>query len=322
MLIMLKSILNIFETICHCVLIDKIKKIVTHLKQSGKVALLEKTVIQDIETRWNSKCMMLKSVYEQYDKIDELYSESNMEFDLDKLLLKNLIAVLEPFLDATSDLERDKEPTIQKVVLWYYKLLKFTAEITSEDSSNIRKLKAKLNSILLAKFKIMPIHKIATFLTPTFRQLKMLPNIERENTHIEIKNWIQDKFYSLQIINTSHDEVEVSLPSKKSKFSEWEDDRIETTLNDTLSSQAQKEIDNYLKNGKPNDQDNILMWWRKNEKTFPGLALLAKSVLATPATSASSERAFSIGGRIFEERRTNLNPLILDQVLFLNSNLN
>lgn len=45
-------------------IIDKVKKTVTYLKQSGKVAQLEKTVLQDIETRWNSKCMMLKSVYE------------------------------------------------------------------------------------------------------------------------------------------------------------------------------------------------------------------------------------------------------------------
>lgn len=209
-----------------------------------------------------------------------------MEFDLDKLMLKNLILVLEPFLEATNDVERDKEPTIQKVVLWYYKLLKFTAEITSEDSSNIRKLKSKLNSNLVAKFKIMPIHKIATFLTPTFRQLKMLSNIEREITHTEIKNWIQDKYYSSRILTTCDcdEEVEVSIPSKKSKFSEWEDDGIETTSPadiDTSSSQAQKEIDDFVKNGKPNDIDNILMWWKKNEKTFPGFTLLAKNVLAT-----------------------------------------
>ncbi|XP_035715942.1 zinc finger BED domain-containing protein RICESLEEPER 3-like [Folsomia candida] len=38
---------------------------------------------------------------------------------------------------------------------------------------------------------------------------------------------------------------------------------------------------------------NRLEWWKANESQFPGLAKMSRDYLATPATSAPSERAFS-----------------------------
>ena len=47
------------------------------------------------------------------------------------------------------------------------------------------------------------------------------------------------------------------------------------------------------------------------------LSQLACSLLAIPASSATSERLFSLTGRILEARRQQLSPESLDALLFL-----
>ena len=49
-----------------------------------------------------------------------------------------------------------------------------------------------------------------------------------------------------------------------------------------------------------------LKWWKQNENELPLLAGVAKSYLAVQVTSASSERMFSLGGRLGTDFRHNL----------------
>ena len=64
-----------------------------------------------------------------------------------------------------------------------------------------------------------------------------------------------------------------------------------------------------------------LDWWREHQKSFPHLAILAKSYLAIPATSAPSERIFSTASIIGSKRRANLQPQKLEKLIFLNKNI-
>lgn len=63
-----------------------------------------------------------------------------------------------------------------------------------------------------------------------------------------------------------------------------------------------------------------LTWWRDNESRFISLQILARKYLAIPATSASSERVFSVAGNICNRRRASLSPDHLDALVFLNAN--
>jgi len=58
------------------------------------------------------------------------------------------------------------------------------------------------------------------------------------------------------------------------------------------------ELELYLKTGKRNEDDpeSLLPWWAGKLSTFPGLAILAKRILAIPATRSNSERNFSRAG--------------------------
>jgi len=57
------------------------------------------------------------------------------------------------------------------------------------------------------------------------------------------------------------------------------------------------------------DEDfNILQWWHDRKLTFPVLSILARDVLSVPVSSVSSESAFSLAGRILDDRRHSLTP--------------
>jgi len=75
------------------------------------------------------------------------------------------------------------------------------------------------------------------------------------------------------------------------------------------------EVDTYLVSVESGE--NILEFWKEKEEQWPRLAVVAKRILAIPATETSSERVFSIAGRILEDRRTRLNVATVDDLMFV-----
>ncbi|XP_062201715.1 uncharacterized protein LOC133905724 isoform X1 [Phragmites australis] len=57
---------------------------------------------------------------------------------------------------------------------------------------------------------------------------------------------------------------------------------------------------------------NILQWWHEHKTNYPVLSLLARDLLTVPVSTVSSEAAFSLTGRIIEERRTNLSSEMVE----------
>ena len=77
-----------------------------------------------------------------------------------------------------------------------------------------------------------------------------------------------------------------------------------------------------MKSKVPKDKDlDVLQWWKDHKYEYPKLALLCAYYLAIPASSASSEREFSAAGQTINERRTNLSPETIDNILVLHSTL-
>jgi len=67
-------------------------------------------------------------------------------------------------------------------------------------------------------------------------------------------------------------------------------------------------------------RSNPLAWWKKNEKMFPTLAILARRYLCIPATSSPSERLFSTAGLTISKRRNALGDENASAIIFLNKN--
>jgi hypothetical protein len=66
--------------------------------------------------------------------------------------------------------------------------------------------------------------------------------------------------------------------------------------------------------------DDVLEWWRLQRSTFPRLSQLARAILAVPATSAPSERIFSVAGLAINAKRSCLNPNTADKIIFVHEN--
>lgn len=165
--------------------IDAVKTLVRYFKQSGLNASMDKTLLQENDTRWNSLLMMLESVTNQETQIkqllldkDELKRIENVDFSL----LRQFCSFLQPLKHATKTMEGDKQPTLHLVALWYHRLLTHTA-VEPLDSELIRQLKTRLAEAIKLKFALSTTHLLALFLHPQYKALRKLSESEKKDVH-------------------------------------------------------------------------------------------------------------------------------------------
>lgn len=87
------------------------------------------------------------------------------------------------------------------------------------------------------------------------------------------------------------------------------------------STRAEEELKKYLEAPPLSLSENPLCWWRTHEADFPLLAGQAKRFLCIPGTCVAAERVFSTAGDIVTAQRSSLTPTHVDQLLFLQKNL-
>ena len=79
------------------------------------------------------------------------------------------------------------------------------------------------------------------------------------------------------------------------------------------------ELDIYMEDPRvpvrPDEDFNVIAWWKKNSDAYPILSLMAWEFLAIPVSTMSSESAFSAAGRILGKNRTSLAPEILEALI-------
>jgi hypothetical protein len=75
-----------------------------------------------------------------------------------------------------------------------------------------------------------------------------------------------------------------------------------------------------IRNEKKGNNDP-LKWWRDRQTKLPILAMLARMYLCIPATSAPSERIFSMASRLINKLRARLTPENAGRILFVNRNI-
>ena len=104
------------------------------------------------------------------------------------------------------------------------------------------------------------------------------------------------------------------------------DDDNEENING-LENKVKKEVEYYLAYRverkvlqSEEDSFDILSWWKKHEDFFPWLIKTVKYYLCIPATSATSERAFSSSNDIVTKKRNRFAPELVNKLCYLKNN--
>ena len=111
-----------------------------------------------------------------------------------------------------------------------------------------------------------------------------------------------------------------SSPPKRHKKSALDELLGDTEGEDEGESGIEDECKRYFTERLLPRNSDPLEWWKLNEFRFPNLAVVAKSVLAIPATSTSSVRLFSTAGLTVTKLRNCLKPDNVNALVFLNKN--
>ena len=105
----------------------------------------------------------------------------------------------------------------------------------------------------------------------------------------------------------------------KRTYLDYEDDAREvaeaTGGHWTPTSSQANDVDKYLGSRLVSSHQvslDVLKWWKDNQLEFPILSILARDILSVPVSTIFSESAFSLSGRILDNRRMSLTPEMVE----------
>lgn len=309
------------------------KQVVGYFKHSGKNQELEHTLKQDVSTRWNSQFFLLQSLSCQLEHVKSILADSK-QFDkleqlntVDEKLFADVVEFLHHFHKATVQLSHDDTPTSPDVWPMLFHL-RSVCKVIGSDSESMRDLKVTFLSNLDEKYIVHPLHKLSTLIVPSYKYLSFVNAEDRQIVHSEMRSMIDKFVSSLPLVSDSthtdsHSDQQPS--SKRSKVESCDllaDFKTAATpLSNADINDTRHELDKYL--ALPVTDCNVLQFWKENdgEHKLPTMALIARKLLAIPATSTASERVFSVCGVTMSSRRARLNPETLEMLIFLKYNM-
>ncbi|KAJ8356406.1 hypothetical protein SKAU_G00192000 [Synaphobranchus kaupii] len=137
---------------------------------------------------------MLESISCQYEDVRTLLLERGEEgrlYDLDEETLGAMVMFLQRFKEATKALEASKTPTLHLTAVWFDRL-KRHLQPSSTDNLTFSSLKEKCLRILLEKYEIHLLHKLAMFLHPKLKSLKLLADEHEVGTvHNKVRRLVK-----------------------------------------------------------------------------------------------------------------------------------
>lgn len=298
---------NVVGHVCKIDLIEAVLKpvrsLVKFIKIGGHNNKLKKGLKSHCPTRWNTQHAMGSSVEENFDQLEIILDELNESHRLtaiNRLYLKEILGFLRIFNSISVEMEKSHRPTLFLVWPATKRIDKFLKP-TQIDSVLLQKMKNVARSYL----KKNKLHRIATFLHPQLKSLEFVEESERLQA-------IRDTKEMISTITVSQTNAERTLRRKNSNdsvISECFDDDFECDEVDLYSGHRVT----------PSNDMDILECWQQNRESFLKLYQMAMNIQAIPATSAPSERKFSLAGKIINCLRSSLDPAKVNDLLFLYS---
>ncbi len=147
--------------------------------------------------------------------------------------------------------------------------------------------------------------------------LKAKHNARALNNGIAIHNGMR----ALPIADDPWGEVEEEVPVHgPPELNMNEIERAVTAELDDYKTVMRIDMREIFDDGEKGKYIDPLAWWKSHKETFPILSHLARKILCIPATSAPSERVFSVAGLTISKLRTRLDSENASCLIFLRDN--
>ena len=277
------------------------------------------------------------SLSRSYDLVEQILKEMNQSSRLNRIskpfinqIFNEILAHFKEFYD---ELEAVKTVTISKVLPLVYGLIEELSTTLCEADENINPETESLNFlknmiIELIREKVIDgaitnVHYTATFLDKRFK-LDFLPSSANELAKAVLKEMYskQPAMKTATSNTVCADSTAIPPAAKIPKvgiLSKMKAKPMQPTINPCLS-ELEVELDIYSKI-EPTDREP-LEFWKEHRYQLPVLTNLAIQILAIPASSAGSERRFSIAGKVCRPDRANLKPSKVAKLSKVANNMN
>ena len=227
-------------------------------------------------------------------------------------------------------------PTILAVVT--------TTTMIPADTDGLKEIKSRIHNQIIEKFILHPIHFAGAFLDPRQKFRMAAIGLSKDNIAAGI-TYIKEKMRFVGPPGTESQTQESvvravrapkrarvvvasSLLSLDMVESEPDDDddcneqaeQLELMMIQELADYQSHRINQITTECMNASDDGLLMWWKARAKSWPILARVARSVLATSASSAKSEHNFSEVGNHVTKKRSGLKPKTVNTLMIMRSN--
>ena len=235
--------------------------------------------------------------------------------------IEELVPLLEPFVEATKLLSYECQPSlsmVEPVLAFLLQKMEAGAGVQKPAVKAVATILTQAIKSHLTDCDDTYLRRVASFLDPRFKDLAFLSErdhqlVFEQATHMALE--------SIQCSEDSAKSPESNQAKKRRKLSEFEAFLV-TKQPARVSKEAgvAEEIAHYRRLPRKPLKTNAYSWWAENRQQFPTLCQLARNLLALPATSVPSERAFSKAGHIVRRRCARLTPSHVDELVFLSHN--
>jgi len=323
----------------------KIKAIVEHFKRSSyaqeKLISIQKQMDfpqlklkQDVVTRWNSTYNMMKRFLQIKEAL--ISTLALLQIDIDQLtprewiVVEKSVEVLEIFSDVTVEISSENFISISKVLI-FISSMKETMFLFKNNTDWPEQVLSMVGVFIeeidrrFSNYKDNELITQSALLDPRIKHLALMHLTEREKELI--LNSFKNKVVQITILgtqSTTKDNTTVfsTRPSSSLLWKRFDEQyNIQRSIVPNPQTAGIIEYDRYMKEPVISRIEDPLAWWKEHKTIYPHLFKMVKKRLCICATSVPCERIFSKAGLTISDRRTNLAPSKVAQILFLNHNI-
>ncbi|KAI4886424.1 hypothetical protein NFI96_015345 [Prochilodus magdalenae] len=261
------------------------------------------------DRHWNAQLKTMRQMLESVDFLEDIVDRNDLALnDMEKVMLRELVEVLEPFEEATDMVKGDKHVSISLALPSVLGLRKHLAEIVTHQCTGIVTGLSQALDRRLAGILEDPLYVTATTLDPQFKL-----------------SWSSDRDWHKQVlleeVGKHTQAVSPPDPSLEAQPSPSKRSRLFSFIKQRPTTQAksmEQELSAYLLE-EPTDEDP-LQYWKRKSIDFPLLSQVAKKVFTVPATATTVERIFNLVGKTLRPERCRPLPKNLETLIYLKAN--